>query len=173
MKGQGFKREMTKLAIGIAAFVSFGSPIAAYAQSMADYTNFPVFLNQTVPPNILFIVDLGNETLPAGFTGTGHKYPISFKGSTPTSGKYAANVTFDAAGGAVDMIAVSDPGGTQMNTATTAAPADTFNPSRRYYGIFDPLRCYATGANDFVYGSTKGATDASLSVECGTSHWDG
>ena len=133
-------------------FVSLENPTAAGAQSMADYTNFPVFLNQTVPPNILFIVDLGNETLPAGFSGFGHKYPISFKASTATSGGYASNVTFDATGTNADMVAVSDPGGTAINSATTAAPADTFNSSKRYYGIFDPLRCYGTGANDFVYG---------------------
>ena len=169
MKPESFRTRWNRVLIGISLFLSLGSPIAASAQNMADYTNYPVFLNQTVPPNILFIVDLGNETLPAGYAGSGHKYPLSFKASTATSGKYAANVTFDAAGGAVDMVAVSDPAGTAMNTATTTAPADTFNTTKNYYGIFDPFRCYGTGANDFVYGSKK----TTLSEACGTSHWDG
>jgi type IV pilus assembly protein PilY1 len=169
MKQQGIRTGWSWFLIGISLFLSLGSPLAASAQNMADYTNYPVFLNQTVPPNILFIVDLGNETLPAGYAGSGHKYPLSFKGSTATSGKYAANVTFDAAGGAVDLVAVSDPAGTAMNTATTAAPADIFNASKNYYGIFDPFRCYGTGSNDFVYGSKK----TTLSEACGTSHWDG
>ena len=69
MKQESFRTRWNRVLIGISLFLSLGSPIAASAQNMADYTNYPVFLNQTVPPNILFIVDLGNETLPAGYAG--------------------------------------------------------------------------------------------------------
>ena len=80
MKQESFRTRRNRVLIGISLFLSLGSPLAASAQNMADYTNYPVFLNQTVPPNILFIVDLGNETLPAGYAGSGHKYPPLIQG---------------------------------------------------------------------------------------------
>ena len=49
------------------------------AQNMADYTNYPIFLNQTVPPNILFVVDMGNYTLEAAYSGSNQRYWISLK----------------------------------------------------------------------------------------------
>ena len=78
------------------------------AQSMTNYTNYPIFLSQTVPPNILFLVDMGNFTLEAAYSGTGHKYPISFKTGTATASLYASNVTVDSNSGD-DLVAVSDP----------------------------------------------------------------
>lgn len=143
------------------------APAGVSAQSMANYTNYPIFLSQTVPPNILFLVDMGNFTLEAAYSGTGHKYPISFKTGTATAGKYAANVTVDSTTGD-DLVAV-DTSGTSMNTSNVTSPADLFVSTKSYYGMFDGLRCYTTDSNSFNYGSVK----ASISAACGASHWDG
>jgi hypothetical protein len=43
------------------------SEASAQTINMADYTNYPMFLNKTGPTNILFIVDLGNAQLPAAY----------------------------------------------------------------------------------------------------------
>jgi hypothetical protein len=60
-------------------------------------------------------------------------------------------------------------------SATVASPADTFDSTKSYYGMFDPLRCYTTDSNSFNYGSVKGtvSTAATLSVACAATHWDG
>ena len=86
------------------------------APNMVDYTNYPMFLNKTGPVNILFLVDFSNYTLEAAFTGSNHKYPISFKSGTPTDSKYAANVTIDSNAGA-DLVAV-DSNGVAISSAT-------------------------------------------------------
>src|SRR4030095_14369761 len=99
MKRDNFKTGWNRLLLGFCLFLSVGSPIAASAQNMADYTNYPIFLNQTVPPNILFLVDMGNYTLEAAYSGSNQRYWISFKAGTSTSGKLAANVTIDSASG--------------------------------------------------------------------------
>ena len=59
--------------------------------------------------------------------------------------------------------------GAVIAAATVASPADTFDSTKSYYGMFDPLRCYTTDSNSFNYGSVK----ASLSAACGGTHWDG
>jgi type IV pilus assembly protein PilY1 len=124
-----------------------------------------------VPPNVLFIVDFGNNTLPAAYTGIGHHYPLSFcngcttaipAGSTVTSNKYASNVTTG------NLVAV-DKTGASINTSVLAAPADTFDPTHNYYGMFDPFRCYTTDANSFTYGSTK----INFPDACASDKWDG
>ena len=138
----------------------FGSPAAVSAQNMADYTNYPVFLNQTVQPNILFLVDMGNFTLQAAYSGSNHQYPISFKTGTATVSQYASNVTVDSQTGD-DLVAVNN-SGVAINTSNEASPADTFDSTKSYYGMFDPLRCYTTDSNSFNYGSVK----ATLSTAC-------
>ena len=55
---------------------SYRSVRAAHVQ----LHELPVFLNQTVNPNILFLVDMGNYTLEAAYSGTNHRYWLSFKG---------------------------------------------------------------------------------------------
>src|SRR2546428_3658813 len=152
--------------IGLALLV----PSPASAVSMTDYTWMPVFAGQTVPPNILFLVDLGNHTLPAAYSGTNHQYPISFCSncttnpmSTVTSNLYASNVTLD------NLIAVNKNGVAIAPAPTTAAPADTFDPTHNYYGMFDPFRCYTTNSNSFTYGSTK----TNLNDPCASTFWDG
>src|SRR3989454_12250559 len=141
-------------------------PSPASAVSMTDYTWMPIFAGQTVPPNVLFIVDLGNHTLPAAYSGTNHQYPISFKASTATDTQYAANVTLD------NLVAVNKNGAAIAPAPTTAAPADTFNPTHNYYGMFDPFRCYTTNSNSFTYGSTK-TNNIEPSDPCAGTFWDG
>jgi len=158
-----------------ALFVILGTamtlPPLASAVSMTDYTWTPVFIGQNVPPNILFIVDYSNFTLQDAFSGTGHQYPISFcngcqtanpAGNTVTSGKYASNVTTG------NLVAV-DNTGAAIAGASTAAPADVFDPNHSYFGLFDPFRCYTTNSNSFTFGSIKINT---FDVCAGT-FWDG
>jgi len=101
-------------ALSLLAWVA--SPAAVFAQNMSDYTNYPIFLNQTVPPNILFLVDMGDATLEAAYSGstynsTTQRYPISFLNGTATSGLYAANVTLTSASGD-SLVAVDTSGRT-------------------------------------------------------------
>src|SRR5438132_5758405 len=157
-----------------ALFVILGTamtlPPLASAVSMTDYTWTPVFIGQNVPPNILFIVDYSNFTLQDAFTGTGLQYPISFCSlcptnptSTVTSNLYASNVTIAGALVAVDNT------GAAIAGASTAAPADIFDPNHSYFGLFDPYRCYTTNSNSFTFGSIKINT---FDVCAGT-FWDG
>jgi hypothetical protein len=147
---------------------------------MSDYTNYPIFLNQNVPPNVLFVVDTGNYTLEAAYAGSNHWYPISFKSGTANTldsfnnPYYAANVTLDGATGAgggadnTDLRAL-DLSGNIITGADASSPADTFNSSYPYYGAFDPNRCYTYGSNSFNHGAVK----ASVSATCASTMWDG
>ena len=151
----------------VCALVLSSVPGGVSAQSMVNYTNYPIFLSQTVPPNILFLVDMGNFTLQAAYSGSNHQYPISFKAGTATSSVYASNVTVDSQTGD-DLVAVNN-SGVAINTSNVTTPADTFVSTKSYYGMFDPLRCYTTDSNSFNYGSVK----ATVSATCAASHWDG
>src|SRR2546422_4594180 len=159
-----------------ALFVILGTamtlPSPASAVSMTDYTWMPVFVGQNVPPNILFIVDFSNFTLQAAFSGTGHQYPISACGpptqcatttSTATSTLYASNVTI-----AGTLVAVNQAGVAISPAPTTAAPADIFDPTHSYFGLFDPFRCYTTNSNSFTFSSIKISIDQSCA-----GFWDG
>ena len=157
----------------IGVLVCLAIPVTGWsAINMSDYTNYPMFLNKTGPTNILFIVDLGNAQLPAAYGS----YPISAKNGTVTvsSGKvrFASNVNLADTG--LALVSSSDNGAT-VNSATTSAPSDVFNPSKEYYGIFDPYRCYTAGSPHFEFGSKKVDVngDPSVSVQCSTSYWDG
>ncbi len=144
-------------------------PAPGLAQNMADYTNYPAFLSQSVPPNILFLVDMGNFTLEAAYSGTGHRYPISFKTGTATDNLLAANVTVTGFKNTeVSLVAVNT-SGVSINTSVVTSPADLFVSTKSYYGMFDSLRCYTTNSNSFIYGSKK----AAVSDGCGGSYWDG
>ena len=145
------------LAAGILALSAGQSLLTdGYAQTinMADYTNYPMFLNKSGPTNILFIVDLGNAQLPAAYGA----YPISAKNTTVTvsSGnvRYASNVNMVDPAGGRDLVSSSD-NGSSVNAASTSAPHDAFNPNKQYYGFFDPYRCYSAGSPHFVFGSKK------------------
>ena len=145
------------LSVGMVATVFAPVPAAAAppvppaaAPNMVDYTNYPMFLNKTGPVNILFLVDFSNYTLEAAFTGSNHKYPISFKPGTPTNTKYAANVTVDSASGPY-LVAVDSNGAPIASTsANTTTPADTFVSTKQYFGIFDPFRCYTATPTGFT-----------------------
>ena len=126
---------------GLAAVlaVSATDGLAQTAPTMDKYTWNPVFINKAVPPNILFIVDLSDATVPAAYGS----YPISRLTGTVTANKYAANVNLAGTGG-LDL--VSSDNGVSANSATTSSPSDTFNSAKSYYGVFDPLRCYSAGS---------------------------
>ncbi|HSL04704.1 MAG TPA: hypothetical protein VK901_14345, partial [Nitrospiraceae bacterium] len=163
IKGNG----LNALALAMTSMSLMAGTGTALAQNMADYTNMPIFLNQSVPPNILFLVDMGNFTLQAAYSGSNHQYPISFKAGSATSGTYAANITVDSQTGG-DLVAVNN-SGVAINTSNQVSPADTFVSSKSYYGMFDPLRCYTTDSNSFNYGSVK----ATLTTACTATYWDG
>src|SRR5262245_65731512 len=99
-----------------------------------------MFLNKSGPTNILFIVDLSNAQLPAAYGA----YPISAKNGTVTVNtgnvRYASNVNLSDTG--VALVSSSDNGVT-VNSATTSAPHDPFNPNKEHYGLFDPYRRYS------------------------------
>jgi type IV pilus assembly protein PilY1 len=150
--------------------MTLSSPAGA---AMSDYTWYPIFIGQQVPPNILFIVDFGDATLQAAFNGPNHQYPISFcngctsafpAGNSVTSTLYASNVTI-----AGTLVAV-DNKGNPIATASSTNPADTFDPTNQYYGLFDPFRCYTTSSNSFVYAATKINLTDTCTVVNG---WDG
>lgn len=86
------------LAVALIGIIGWlGTPGQAPAQSMSDYTNLPITINRTVEPNILFLVDMGNATLEAAYSGPGYYYPISYKATSLTynggTGYYAANTS--------------------------------------------------------------------------------
>src|SRR5262249_3634363 len=86
---------------------------------------------------------------------------------TATSNLYAANVTVTSKTG--DSMVAVDTNGNAIATATPASPADVFNSTQSYYGFFNPLRCYGTNSNRFIYGSAQ----TNVSDSCGSSYWDG
>ena len=150
------------------------SPVWA-AIDIIDYTAYPPFINKTVAPNVLFIIDLGDAQLPAAYGN----YPISGKSGTITlttgaggEVKYASNVNVSDSGS--DLVSSND-GGVTANSATVSAPSDVFDSSKMYYGYFDPYRCYQTDSNGFNYASRKvdSSGNPSFSVTCGSSYWDG
>src|SRR2546426_2323692 len=177
----------TKLKAATGGFLAMGAlfvflvtpvplPSPASAVSMTDYTWMPVFVGQNVPPNILFIVDFSNFTLQDAFSGTGHQYPISaclncptHPAGTPfatvTSSQYAANVTIVSE----SLVAVHK-NGAAIAGASPAPPADIFDPTHSYFGLFDPFRCYTTNSNSFIYAATKINLTDSCAVVNG---WDG
>ena len=95
-------------------------------RAMANYTNYPIFLSQTVPPNILFLVDMGNFTpCKPPIAARTSRYPISFKAGNGHVGALCTrNVTVDSQTGD-DLVAV-DNSGVAINTSNEASPADTF-----------------------------------------------
>lgn len=117
---------------------------SAYAQSNADYAAVPPFLGTSVPPNILFIVDLSEAMLPAAYGSYPLSYDVSGIGAT-----YASNYK-----------------GTGF---TITDSNDSFVASKTYFGLFDPLGCYTSTNSQFTSRTPKNlVTDA-----CATTQWDG
>ncbi|MDH5641929.1 MAG: hypothetical protein OEY28_11605, partial [Nitrospira sp.] len=166
----------------------------------------PITISKTVEPNILFLVDMGNATLEAAYTGTGYYYPLSFKSPLTLQGNtpyYASNATLVSVGfggcgkscpstigtnavslaGSILPVALTATGASLTVTGTaTALPqytidnlTDTFNPATKYYGIFDPERCYIYGANSFEIGADSSARKGkgNYSAPCPNTKWDG
>jgi hypothetical protein len=171
MKRECFQRPQQVLAaVGLCFLAWAGNPAVVSGQLMSNYTNLPVFLNQTVNPNILFLVDMGNYTLEAAYSGTNHRYWLSFKAGTVTDGQLAANVTVNSLSG--DDLVAGDNNGVPITAASVTSPADTFDPNHSYYGMFDSMRCYTTDTNSFNYQSEKSQA-IGVSDTCGNSYWDG
>ena len=105
------------------AFAEVGSVTDGAAQTinMADYTNYPMFLNKSGPTNILFVVDLSNAQLPAAYGA----YPISAKNGTVTVStgnvRFASNVNMVSPTGGNNLVSSSDDG-VSVNAATTNSP---------------------------------------------------
>ena len=170
--------------VGLVGLAAASAP-PAFGVVMTDYQTNPLFISQKVPPNILFVVDLSNATIPAAYGS----YPISYcsncttnPSSTVTSSMIAANVTLHGAGGTTDFgLTAVNTSGTEVKTCANAAanctsaqvttPTDLFDSTKSYYGLFDPLRCYTQGGSGqpFVYGAVKTA----VSSACGATYWDG
>ena len=101
--------------VGLAAVVP-----AARAVSMSDYTWMPIFMQNTVPPNILFIVDFSDAMLPAAYGN----YPISYSSAST----YSSN---------------------KAGVGLEITDSETFDSTKTYFGTFEPLRCYSAGTNEF------------------------
>src|SRR3989338_10397714 len=128
-----WKKRIVFAALGFGAGLAAMVP-AARAVSMSDYTWTPIFMQNTVPPNILFIVDFSDAMLPAAY-GT---YPISYNGNTNYSSNYAC-------------------------VGLEITDSETFNSSTTYFGMFDPLGCYSEGTNDFITRVAKATISTACS----------
>ncbi len=140
----------------IALVMSSLCPTVSGAQSLADYTAAPPFIATSVPPNILFIVDLSEAMLPAAYGS----YPES------TGGRISSNVTgAGLCNTNTDTATNPQPAGCPVATV----PPDAFDPNTTYFGMFNPLRCYTRGSNDFGSPTVK----ASVNATCLSTEWDG
>ena len=148
----------------VSALALAGVPAGVSAQNMADYTNYPIFLSQTVPPNILFLVDMGN-VYPRSRLQRHQPEILDFVQSRDGDGlQVFGERDVDSLSG--DDLVAADNNGVAINTlANVTSPADTFDSSKSYYGMFDSLRCYTTDTNSFNYASVK----AAVSNACGNS----
>ena len=78
-----FSYKLAVLVAGVAAwawlvFAAVQIAQAVTAPTMDKYTSYPVFVNKTVPPDILFVLDISEAMLPAAY---GY-YPESSTDST-------------------------------------------------------------------------------------------
>jgi len=139
---------MKKTLLATVALMGTGlAPLSdARAVTMADYTSFPIFIGQTVPPNILFIADFSDAMLPAAFGS----YPLSFSTTAGNCADYCSN---------------------HAGLGLTVTDTETFNPSKTYFGMFEPLSCYSVGSGDFRTRTAK--SPAVTSTACATGKWDG
>lgn len=150
---RSWKTKFFAAALGFLATAVCMLPAARAA--MSDYTWYPLFMQQTVPPNILFVVDQGTATLPAAYgnylqSSTG-KVSSNYKGS----GLCNTNTTVPPIPGC----------------PTVSVPTDFFNSTVTYFGMFDPLLCSSPGTNSF---STPVTFKTTVSDQCpSTSPWDG
>ncbi|TAL10296.1 MAG: hypothetical protein EPO02_07950 [Nitrospirae bacterium] len=142
---RSWKTKVVLASLGFLATVVFMLPLAR-AVSMADYTWTPLFMQNNVPPNILFIVDYSDGMLPAAYGN----YPLSYNNASSYSSNYSG-------------------------TGLTGTVSDTFDPTHNYYGLFDPLRCYVPASpKGFGPPSTGAVLKTTINSTCAsTSPWDG
>jgi len=141
---------------------------------MTYYTSQPAFLNNVVPPDILFVLDISEAMLPAAYGN----YPKSHTNSTGIffiSSNVAVSTAASKGKGAT-------PGGELCNTNSAGTPptgcpatigtADTFVSSKEYFGMFNPKRCYIPASpKGFAAART---TDKASTTPCPNStEWDG
>ncbi|WP_447974853.1 pilus assembly protein [Nitrospira sp. Kam-Ns4a] len=174
MSARTRKRFITMLVAALA--VSLGAvPLAERAwaalaaiDDIATYTATPVFVNQAVPPNILFIMDFSDAMLPAAY-GT---YPISYctsSGNNPpcaAGSPFSSNYSSNYKGSGLTVT-------TPLTGSSTATPlGDLFDATKQYFGMFDPFACYADppGTNGFARNASLQKTN--LNDSCQGS-WDG
>jgi type IV pilus assembly protein PilY1 len=142
----------------LGCFLAMAPWTVAYGQALADYTAYPLFVSKTVPPNILFIVDLSEAMLPAAYGS----YPES------SGGKISSNLTgVLTATGLCGTNATPNTNG--VGCPSPSGVADSFDSSQTYFGMFDSLGCYTYGSNEFGSRTSK----ASVNSNCATSQWDG
>jgi len=141
---------------GLALLLGFLGTNSAHGQSIGDYSSQPAFISTSIPPNILFIVDLSEAMLPAAYGS----YPESSGGkiSSNVNGAGLCNTNTDTA---------TNPQPAGCPVAATAP--DSFDSNTTYFGMFNPLRCYTRGSNDF----TSPVDKASVSASCTATQWDG
>ncbi len=140
-----WKNRIIATALGFAATAAFMLPLAR-AVSMADYAWTPLFMQNSVPPNILFIVDYSDGMLPAAY-GT---YALSYNNAASYSSNYAG-------------------------TGLTGTVSDTFDSTHNYYGLFDPMRCYVPASpKGFGPPGTGAVVKSAINSTCASSSpWDG
>src|SRR3712207_4451503 len=123
---------------GIALFCLLMLAPRAYGQSLVDYTAYPTFVSQHLPPNILFLVDQSEAMLPAAYgyypESSGGRISSNLTGSLNGTGLCGTNATPNSNGGGCPS-----PSGVD----------DSFDSTKQYFGLFDPYACYTYGSNAF------------------------
>lgn len=140
-----WKKRIVFAVVGFLAGLAAMVP-AARAVSMSDYTWMPIFMQNTVPPNILFIVDFSTAMLPSAYGA----YPLSYSTIAGDCTNYCSNYA---------------------GAGLTVTDTETFNSSKNYYGLFDPLSCYSAVVKGF--GTRTAKSPVATTTACGTSQWDG
>ena len=91
-------KKYTLLSCAVAALVLL--PFTADAQTMADYTCYPIFTANTVKPNILILLDnSGNMNLMAfGYDDQGYYHADDFDPAETYTGYFNPNAKYTYAG---------------------------------------------------------------------------
>jgi len=153
-----FQPKMLLVAAACVAFsiTSVQTVQSTTAPTMDKYTSYPVFINKSVPPDILFILDISEAMLPAAY---GY-YPESHTDNNKTM-YISANVSATAGGNF--LCNTNTTGSPVAGCPTPSGTTDTFNSSKEYFGMFNPKRCYTYQNPSFVPART---TDKVSTTPC-------
>ncbi len=123
----GYRVRVTVIGLASLFGMLVAPPSTVFGQTtMADYTSYPLFLNQTVRANLLMVIDFSEAMLQAAYG----EYPKS------SFGLISSNVS------GTGLCDTNNPSGTEPADCPAASgTADTFDPDREYFGMFSPLRC--------------------------------